>query len=187
MTSNNVAKYAGATIVDAQTIAEFLVDIAAGELQAYKREKPGIEEVEVELPAAFALHGEAARLHPALLESFQKNTLTLAQIRAILPLAMKLVEVLQESEVFYEDAREADIVRIVTAIRAVAQYEDSPALLAGFEKTIEYRAQYGKKAAATRRQNEAAKKTPELAEPTPQPPPQSSPPPAHSCFDPTHH
>jgi hypothetical protein len=159
MTSSNIAKFAGATLVDAQPIADYLIDIIAGDLSGYKREKPGIEEVVVELPAAIALHGDAARLHPSLLDGFQTNTMILGKIRALRPLVAKLLEVLEESEIFYEDAREADIVRIATAVLAVARYEDSPALLAAFEKTLTYRAQYAKKGLATRKQNEKPKKT----------------------------
>src|SRR5262249_35042264 len=132
-------------------------DIKGGDLQGYKRQKPGFDSVREELEGAIADHGEAAGIHPKVYDGFQKKTVILKRIRELKPAVAKLYEVLNESEVYYEDAREGDIIRMAKSILSAAHLDSKPALLAVFEETLKYRSQYAEKAAATRRKNEEAR------------------------------
>ncbi len=157
MADEMIGMYTGPGVIDTQSIKEKLVDIKGGDLQGYKRQKPGIEGVIQELESAFTAHGDAAGIHPNVYQSFTAKTALLSQIRALRPVVAKLHEVLSESEVYYEDAREGDIIRMSKAILDAANHDNKPSLLAVFEKTLTYRSQYAEKAAATRRKNEEAK------------------------------
>ncbi|UQA61820.1 hypothetical protein [Polyangium aurulentum] len=157
MSDDAVGKYTGPALIDAQPIKDKLVDVKGGDLQGYKREKPGIAEVLEELASAIPSHGDAAGIHPNTYQQIVEATEVLAQIRALKPAAAKLLEILNESEVYYEDLREGQIIRIAKSAIDTARLENKPSLLANFEKTMKYRSQYGEKAAATRRKNEEAK------------------------------
>jgi hypothetical protein len=133
------------------------VDIKGGDLQGYKREKPGLAEVLEELASAMPSHGDAAGIHPNTYEQIVQATQLLSQIRALKPAAAKLVEILNESEVYYEDLREGQIIRVAKNAIDTAKLENKAGILASFEKTMKYRSQYAEKAAATRRKNEEAK------------------------------
>ncbi|MDC0747514.1 hypothetical protein [Polyangium mundeleinium] len=157
MNDDTVVKYTGPALIDAQPIKDKLVDIKGGDLQGYKREKPGLLEVLVELASAIPSHGDAAGIHPNTYDQIVQTTEVLTHIRALKPAAAKLVEILNESEVYYEDLREGQIIRVAKNALDTAKLENKPGILASFEKTMKYRSQYAEKAAATRRKNEEAK------------------------------
>jgi hypothetical protein len=138
--------------IDLSKIQDKLRKLETDDKQGYCREKPGLLAVIDELPDAIAKYSEPAKIHMGIYLGFLEKTEIINNIRAIKPVVAKLHEALEESELFYEDAREADIARIAKdVLDAVAQCPD---ILAAFEDTLKYRSQYAEKAVATRRKNE---------------------------------
>lgn len=159
MDSDNVGKYVGKGLVDAQGIKPQLIDIKGGDMQGFRRSKPGIDGVISELSQVMPLHGDDARIHPSTYQEITTTLTLLTKIAELRPDADKLAEVLRESQVFYEDKLEALLSRVGKNVIDTAKEEEKPGLLAIFEKTLRYRAQYAEKAAATRRKNEEAQGT----------------------------
>jgi len=153
-----IAPYMGPSIIDVTSVRPKLVDLANGTLTGAQREKPGFSEVFDELSKAVPQYGETLGIHPGIWQKIVDKTTTLDEIRALKKDVLKLAEVLEESEIHYEDAREADISRIGGFVEVTAQHGD-PSVKAAFHKTRAYRAQYAKKAAETRRKNKARAET----------------------------
>lgn len=157
MADKDVAVYQGTGLVDVQAIAPRLVDIRDKQRQGFQREKPGIADVEAELAVSMPAVAEQAGIHASVYQGFVDKTEVLKEIRKWLPIAAKLHEVLVESEIYYEDAREGDIKRIADAVESANSQMPKLGLLSHFNKTLGYRSQYAEKAAATRRKNEGDK------------------------------
>ncbi|MDI1475105.1 hypothetical protein [Polyangium sp. y55x31] len=165
--NDKIAPYMGPSIIDVTSIRPKLVDAANGTLSGARRQKPGFPEMFDELSKALPQYGETLGVHPSMLQNIVDKTATLDEIRALKKDVLKLAEVLEESEIYYEDARESDISRIGGFLDATIQHGD-PSVQAAFNKTLAYRAQYAKKAAETRRKNKQAR--PETnAEPSTEP------------------
>jgi hypothetical protein len=156
MKEATIGKYTGTGVIDAQGIKDKLVDIMGGEIQGYQRQKPGFDLAAAELESVMATHGDAAGIHASVYGGFKEKTALLTQIRTLKPAVAKLLEVLCESEIYYEDSRERDITRMAKTVLDAAHHEGKASLLPLFEKTLSYRSQYADKAAATRRKNEDA-------------------------------
>lgn len=154
MADKDVGEYKGPGLIDVQAIAARLVDIRDKQRQGFRREKPGVEAVEAELGTAMPAVGDQAGIHASVYQGFVDKTQLLGEIRKWLPLVAKLHEVLEESQIFYEDSREGDIARIADAVESAASQSAKSNLLSHFDKTLSYRSQYAEKAAATRRKNE---------------------------------
>ncbi|MDC3960654.1 hypothetical protein [Polyangium jinanense] len=154
MSENSVGKYTGNGVVDASPFKHKLVDVKHGEMSKLKRSKPGCEGVIADLATAIPAHGSEARIHADWYAEILEIKNILGEIRAQRPEADKLAEVLRESEAYYEDKLEALISRIGKAVVDTAKEENKPGLLATFESTLQYRAQYAEKSAATRRKNQ---------------------------------
>ncbi|MDI3282201.1 hypothetical protein [Polyangium sp. 15x6] len=154
--NDKIAPYMGPTIIDVTSIRPKLVDVANGTLSGARRQKPGFPEVFDELSKALPQYGETLGIHAGIWEKLVDKTVTLEEIRALKKDVLKLAEVLEESEIYYEDARESDISRIGGFLDATIQHGD-PSVQAAFNKTLTYRAQYAKKAAETRRKNKQAR------------------------------
>ncbi|MDI1443445.1 hypothetical protein [Polyangium sp. 6x1] len=154
MSENSIGKYTGNGVVDASAFQHKLVDLKHGEMQKLKRSKPGCAGVIADLAAAMPGHGSEARIHPDWYAEIVEIKQTLEVIRAQRPEADKLAEVLRESEAYYEDRLEGLISRVGKAVVDTAKEENKPGLLATFESTLQYRAQYAEKSAATRRKNQ---------------------------------
>jgi hypothetical protein len=166
MANDACAPYTGPDLIDVSKIRSKLVDLANGNLQGFQREKPGIDAVLDELSKAIPQYGDTLGIQPAILQQIVDKTAILAQIRALEHDVRKLAEILAESELFYEDAREADISRIGGFVDATIRHGD-PSVQAAFNQTLKYRSQYADKAVATRRKNKQAEAEPK---PTPQNP-----------------
>ncbi|MDI1452117.1 hypothetical protein [Polyangium sp. 6x1] len=151
-----IAPYMGPSIIDVTSVRPKLVDLDNGTLMGAQREKPGFPEVFDELSKAIPQYGETLGIHPGIWQKILDKTATLDEIRALKKDVLKLAEVLEESELYYEDAREADISRIGGFVDATAQHGD-PSVQAAFHKTRAYRSQYAKKAADQRRKNKQAR------------------------------
>ena len=161
-----IAPYMGPSVIDVSNIRSKLVDLTNGTLAGAQREKAGFAEVFDELSKAIPQYGETLGLHPSMWQKIVDKTATLDEIRALKKDVLKLAEVLAESEIYYEDAREADISRIGGFVDATALHGDA-SVQAAFNKTREYRSRYAKKAADQRRKNKQTRgeTTPET--PTP--------------------
>ncbi|UQA62791.1 hypothetical protein [Polyangium aurulentum] len=155
MTNDACAPYMGPALIDVTKISSKLVDITNGNLQGFQRQKPGIDDVLNELSKAIPQYGENLGIHLSMLQKVSEKTELLAEIRSLKRDVLKLAEVLEESEIFYEDAREADISRIGGFVDATIRHGD-PSVQAAFNQTLKYRSQYAEKAAATRRKNKLA-------------------------------
>jgi hypothetical protein len=146
-----VASYTHPAVMDLNPVHGILVQAGRGGMQRCKRQKPGFDDVCLELADTVETFGDAAGIHPKLYAGFLQKTEYLARIRALLPAIKALYEAMVESELYYEDAREGDIIRMVKCVLDAHGHSDQPGLLAAFEKTIKYRSQYAKKSANTRR------------------------------------
>lgn len=157
MANKDVAPYKGSTIADVSTLAPTLVDIEDNKRQGFKREKPEFDKVEKELAVSMPAVGDQAGIHPSIYQGFLDKTKAINDIRAAKAIVDKLAEVLEDSEIYYEDGREGDIIRICEAVESANQHGQTQGLLAYFSKTLAYRSQYGEKAAAARKKNEGNK------------------------------
>lgn len=153
-TEDTIGKYIGTGVINVTPIASELVQLKDGEMQGCQRQKPGVEEVQAELKLAMPVYGAMAGIHPNVYQDFEKKTDLLTQIRAAKLEVGQLYEALCESEVFYEDVTERDLIRMSKMVVDTAHHDNNPGLLAVFEKTLKYRSQYAEKAAATRRKKE---------------------------------
>ena len=154
--NDKIAPYMGPSIIDVSSVRPKLVDVANGTLSGARRQKPGFPEVFDELSKAIPQYSETLGMHPGIWQKIVDKTATLDEIRALKKDVLKLAEVLEESEIYYEDARESDISRIGGFLDATIQHGD-PSVQAAFNKTLAYRAQYAKKSAETRRKNKQAR------------------------------
>jgi hypothetical protein len=155
MASSNVQSYPGPFTFDFQSLQAVLKDVVPGGTSGFCREKEGIGPVITEIGAGIPVH--AVTLGVATDAHIRINTVTeqLAEVRGLLPLLIKAVEVLGETEAYLEDEREGQIGVIVEAVRRTARRKD-PAVLASFEKTLLYFGQNAIRAAKTRRKNAEA-------------------------------
>jgi len=153
MSENSIGKYTGDGVVDASPFKQKLIALKHGEMTRLKRSKPGCAGMLADLAKAMPEHGNEARIHPDWYGEVVETKQILDAIRAQRPEADKLAEVLRESEAYYEDKLEVLISRIGKAVVDTAKGEEKPGLLATFESTLRYRAQYADKSAATRRKN----------------------------------
>lgn len=154
MADDNVGKYTGDGVIDATKHKDELVDYKGGDMQGFRRSKPGLSVVLGEIDAAMPKHGDEARIHPSTYTEISRIVTLLAWISDLRPRVDKLAEVLRESQVYYEDKLETLISRLGKNVIDTAKDDNKPSLLAIFEKTLSYRALYADKAAATRRKNE---------------------------------
>ncbi|MDI1476651.1 hypothetical protein [Polyangium sp. y55x31] len=154
-----IAPYTGPDIIDLSKIRPRLVDLINGTLAGAQREKPGFSDVFDELSKALPQYGETLGIHPGIWPKIVDKTATLDEIRALKKVVLKLAEVLEESEVYYEDAREADISRVGGFVDTTIRHGD-PSVEAAFHKTLAYRSQYARKAADQRRKNKQARDEP---------------------------
>ncbi|EYF00506.1 hypothetical protein [Chondromyces apiculatus] len=116
-------------------------------------DQDGFVHVLVELEHTLPVSGAAAGVPPDVADHFTACNEMVTQIDQHLTVALKMVEVLQESRAFYVDARNNDVSLIVDAVRSRAQRWKDPSLLLPFERTIAYIRQSALKAVRTRRRN----------------------------------
>lgn len=156
MADDAVGKYVGKGVFDVTPYKDKLVDLMSGDLNRYRRSKPGIERVLGELSKAMPAHGDEARVHAETYKEIVETVEALASIRKDKPGVLKLAEVMRESEVFHEDRLESLISRLGKTVLDAAHDDNKPGLLAAFEETLSYRSMYADKAAATRKKKNAA-------------------------------
>ncbi|UQA59496.1 hypothetical protein [Polyangium aurulentum] len=156
MSQLNHAPYTGPLFIDVQEHKPDLVDLPPGGTARLKREKDGFAVMYKELADSVPAQGAKAGIASEIYQRFVDRTATLEKIRQKRAEAEKLAEVLRETEIALENAREGDVAVMAKAIQTTAQHID-PTVTGTFENTLRYYSQIGDKAAATRRKNEEAK------------------------------
>lgn len=164
MASNNAQQYQGPYTFDLTGLTGILIDLVSG--TGYQREQEGFAKVEEELSKSVPAYGAAVGISPDVYTRFTECTDRLAKIRAVKGQILKLAEVLEESELAYEDQRETELGMIVDAIRSAARRKDE-SVLAPFAETLAYKNRAAMKGVKTRRKNAEEKSKSEPAAPPP--------------------
>lgn len=152
ITSAAVIPSNGDLLIDARSLASFLIDLPENGTLGMRREQEGIKEVIAEITGNQEKWGPTAGVTAAEVAGIVTSTAQIAQIRLYRPAVAKLLEMLDETEAMLEDKRD-------TLIRTVAGSVDAKAMANGdeatakYEKTRAYRSASGDKAAKARRKN----------------------------------
>jgi len=146
--------YKGEFTADISHLKGRLIDLPKGAMRGMRASKPGIEEVVAELRANVPISGALAGISPEVFAHFDECTGNIEDIDASLRLLAKMTEVLLESRAHYVHEQHQDIGVMVDSARSTAHRRKDPALLAPFEKTVEYNSRSGLKAARARRRNQ---------------------------------
>jgi hypothetical protein len=146
----------GDLIIDASSMASYLIDLEDGATQGMRREQPGMVDVIQEVSANQKLWGAKAGVTVDEATELVTSTAQITQIRAYRPAVAKLLEMLDETEAKLDDRRDTLIRIIAESVDAKAK-SVGPDLFAKYEKTRTYRSAVGNKAAKTRKKNAKAK------------------------------
>lgn len=149
MASDRVQPYTGSLSIDLQHLDGIIIDIAEGATRGWRREKENIDDALTELTGSIPIHGATIGVSQDILPRIQTRTEQLASVREARLSVAKQLEVLEETEIFLEDQREADIGVVVSAARRVGAR--NAGVLVHFEKTMRYHGQIGTRAAKTRK------------------------------------
>jgi hypothetical protein len=153
---DSVTPYNGPLVVDVTALKDDIVDLPPRAMVGLKREKLHFNAALNELVQAKAGALDKIGIANTSVDRIEARTSKLAAIRTQRDIAAKLVEVLDETEAYLEDAREGDIAVVAKAIQASGKHIDA-GVLASFEATLSYYSQNAEKAVATRRRNAKAK------------------------------
>jgi len=134
-----------------------LKDLEPGERRGMRTDQEGFEQMASELAQQVPVHGAAAGIPQDVYDHFLMCNDTVTLIDVELPVARKIVEVLEESRAYYVNARQNDVGLMVDAMRSRAQRRKDESILAPFQLTIQYNGQIGVKAVKTRKKNAEAK------------------------------
>jgi hypothetical protein len=155
MSTDSEARYNGPLIVDVTALKDDIVDLAPRSMMGLKREKPNFDAAQRELVQAKAGALDKVGIAGSVVDRIVMRTDKLAALRVQRGIAAKLVEVLEETEAYFEDMREGDIAVVAKAVQTAAKHIDK-SVLASFEAMLSYYSQNADKAAATRRKNAKA-------------------------------
>lgn len=155
---NSKAAEANTLLIDARALAAFLVDLPPGATQGMSREQEGFAAVVHELRKNQKEWGAKAGISEEDVKRVETLTDWIAQIRAHLPAAKKLVEMLEESEAQHDDERHMLIREMANSVDDRSK-RVGEGLLAKYEQTRAYRSAHAKQAAKTRAKNKAAKES----------------------------
>lgn len=144
------AIFEGSHTLDLTDLEGALVHVG-GDRRGMRTELEGFGKARFDLTSSTAQNRVDAGVPPDVFEDFLEHGRRLALIREKLATAARQLEVLVESEAFYEDAQQNDISIIVKAIRARAKYRRDEAPLNFFENLVKYHGQIGHKSARTKR------------------------------------
>ena len=157
MAASNGIPYAGPLQISLDDCKDNLIDLPQEALRYLRNAKPGIDAVRTELAHSVPVHGEAAGVTATMHEQFVADTLLINKLRAHEVVLAKALEVVRETLAQKEHDRENTLSHIVDRVKSTAQRTTNSAILAPFQKTLEYSAQYANKAAETRRKNAKSK------------------------------
>lgn len=159
MAALNGVPYAGPLQFSLDDCKDQLIDLPHDATRHLRNAKPGIDAVMTELAESVPSHGNQAGVSAALHQQVIDDTQAIDKLRAHEAKLAKALEVVRETLAIKEHTRENNVSQIVDAVKSVAQRSGNPGILAPFQKTIEYNAQFAKKAAESRRKNAKTKVT----------------------------
>lgn len=151
--------YAGPVQFSLADCKDHLIDLPQDALRHLRNAKPGIENVRSELEQSVPVHGDAAGVTTAMHDQFVADTQLIDKLRAHEMVLAKALEVVRETLAQKEHERENTLSHIVDRLKSTAQRTGNASILAPFQNTLQYNAQYAAKAAETRRKNAKTKST----------------------------
>jgi len=146
--------FKGQVIVNLSALLGKIVDLQPGDRRNMRVARKGFAEVKAELTESLPTVGSAAGITNQVVDDFIECSNTIDAFDAALSVVGKLAEVIVESRAYYENMRQNLVALIVETVRVTARHRNDPAILAPFEKAIEYHGRVGFKAARTRRRNQ---------------------------------
>lgn len=153
MAALNGIPYAGPVQFSLIDCKDHLIDLPHDSLRYLRSAKPGIGAVIVELQQSVPVHGTMAGVTTSMHDQFVTDTQLIDKLRAHEAVLAKALEVVRETLAQKEHERENTLSHIVDRVKSTAQRTGNAAILAPFQKTLAYIAQYAVKAAETRRKN----------------------------------
>ena len=157
MTLSNGIPYGGPLQFSLDDCKDHLVDLPHDTLRHLRPAKPGIDAVRIELAESIPAHGETAGVSASMHQRFVDDTSLIEKLRLHEIKLAKALEVVRETIAKTEHDRENTVSQIVDRVKSTAQRRGNDGILAPFQKTLEYNAQYAAKAAETRRKNKKVK------------------------------
>ncbi len=157
MSAFNGVPYGGPLQISLDNCKEQLIDLPHDAIRYLRNAKPGLESVATELASSLPVHGEQAGVPTAVYQRFVADGDAIEKLREHEAVLAKALEVVRETIAKKAHDRENTVSQIVDAVKSTAQRTGNTAILAPFQKTIEYTSQYALKAAETRRKNAKGK------------------------------
>lgn len=146
---------AGDLSIDATALSSFLVDLPPGAMARTRQEREGFREVLTEVAANQKTYGARAGIPDGDIQALQALTDRIADIERFLPAAEKLVELLTESKVKFDDDRHKIVSTIANTVDQRATLPGNGDLPALYRATREYRSAPAVRGARTRARNDA--------------------------------
>lgn len=144
----------GDLVLDATDLAGIIVDLPPGKRLGLRSTQPGFDGVVGEIRANQPTLGAQAGLRDEDVVAIEADLAYRAEIRARLPAARKMVELLEESDAVIDDRLQRRVFSIAQTVETRARMLGEDTLLARYAKTREYRSAIGNKAARTRQRNQ---------------------------------
>lgn len=143
-------------IVDARALASFLIDMPREwRRRGLLSRRPGFDDAMFELHGNQDVLGERAGITPGDYRELCTDEEQLQQIQALLPVASKVLELLEENAARLDDRIQRRLKGLAAIIEIRGRDLDDRELLGRYEKTIAYRSAPQVKGARTRRRNRA--------------------------------
>jgi len=147
--------YAGPLEFSLADVKEILIDLPDN-TPRLRTEMGGLPRVLDELATSVPAHGEAAGVPAKLHEGIVNDTADIEALDKHEEELEKALEVVKESRAKKVHDRENKISMLVDSVKSTAHRTGDNAILAPFERTIQYNSQIAEKAAKTRRKNAEA-------------------------------
>lgn len=142
-------------LLDGRHLQERIRDLPNGARQGMRGEQPNFLRVIKEITDNQTQYGDQAGVSPRNFQDLQDGLHCIAEIDALLPSALKFVEVLEETRAYEMDQIQRMVSSIASSVEGRAKAYKDDELLARYEKTRAYRSAAGLKAARTRLRNQA--------------------------------
>lgn len=153
MAAHSGIPYAGPVQFSLVDCKDDLIDLPHDALRFLRNAKPGIDIVRTELEQSVPVHGDAAGVTTEMHDQFVADTQLIEKLRAHEIVLAKALEVVRETLAQKEHDRENTLSHIADRVKSTAQRSGNASILAPFQQTLQYNAQYAAKAAETRRKN----------------------------------
>lgn len=147
-------------LLDGRHLQPRIRDLPNGARQGMRSEQPNFQRVIKEIIDNQPLYGEQVGVSPRNFQDMQGGLQCIAEIDALLPSALKFVELLEETRAYEMDQLQRMVSSIAYSVEGRAKAYKNDELLARYEQTRAYRSAAGLKAARTRLRNQ----TPEAPE-----------------------